>query len=58
MNINKWLNLHFGTTSANLGEVPLKLEIDAEVPSGLERAKVGTLVENAATLSFTDKFIT
>ena len=39
-------------------EVSLKLEIDAEVPSGLERAKVRTLVENAATLGFTDKSIT
>ena len=39
-------------------EVSLKLEIDAEVPSGLERAKVRTLVENAATLGFIDKSIT
>ena len=39
-------------------EVSLKLEIDAEVPSGLEPAKVRILVENAATLGFTDKSIT
>ena len=39
-------------------EVSLKLEIDAEVPSGLERAKVRTLFENAATLGFTDKSFT
>ena len=31
-------------------EVTLKLEIDAEVPSGLDRAKVRTLIENANTL--------
>ncbi|MEQ1672135.1 MAG: DUF499 domain-containing protein, partial [Hyphomicrobium sp.] len=33
-------------------EVSLKLEIDAEVPSGLDRAKVRTLIENANTLGF------
>ena len=33
-------------------EVTLKLEIDAEVPSGLDRAKVRTLIENANTLGF------
>ena len=38
-------------------EVKLKLEIDAEVPSGLERAKVRTLVENANTLGFIEKSI-
>ena len=31
-------------------DVTLKLEIDAEVPSGLDRAKVRTLMENANTL--------
>ena len=36
-------------------EVTLKLEIDAEVPSGLDRAKVRTLVENANTLGFIEK---
>jgi len=36
-------------------EVNLKLEIDAEAPSGLDRAKVRTLLENAATLGFIDK---
>lgn len=38
-------------------EVTLKLEIDAEVPGGLDRAKVRTLVENANTLGFIDKSI-
>ena len=38
-------------------EVSLKLEIDAEVPSGLDRAKVRTLLENATTLGFIDKTI-
>lgn len=33
-------------------EVSLKLEIDAEIPSGLDRAKVRTLMENATTLGF------
>lgn len=38
-------------------EVSLKLEIDAEVPSGLDRAKVRTLIENATTLNFIDKSV-
>jgi len=38
-------------------EVTLKLEIDAEVPSGLDRAKVRTLTENANTLGFIEKVI-
>jgi predicted AAA+ superfamily ATPase len=38
-------------------EVSLKLEIDAEFPSGLDRAKVRTLMENATTLGFIDKLI-
>ncbi len=38
-------------------EVSLKLEIDAEVPSGLDRARVRTLRENARTLGFIDKTI-
>lgn len=38
-------------------EVSLRLEIDAEVPSGLDRAKIRTLVENATTLGFIDKVI-
>ena len=38
-------------------DVSLKLEIDAEVPSGLDRAKVRTLTENATTLGFIDKSI-
>jgi len=38
-------------------EVSLKLEIDAEVPGGLDRSKVRTLVENATTLGFIDKRI-
>lgn len=38
-------------------DVSLKLEIDAEVASGLDRSKVRTLMENAATLGFIDKDI-
>lgn len=38
-------------------DVSLTLEIDAEVPSGLDQAKVRTLVENTNTLSFLDKKI-
>lgn len=38
-------------------EVSLRLEIDAEVPSGLDRAKVRTLLENANTLGFIDKVV-
>lgn len=38
-------------------EVSLKLEIDAEVPTGLDRAKVRTLIENANTLGFLEKDI-
>lgn len=37
--------------------VKLRLEIEAEIPAGLDRAKVRTLVENANTLGFTDKSI-
>ena len=36
-------------------EVSLKLEIDADVPAGLDRAKVRTLIENANTLGFIEK---
>jgi len=38
-------------------DVSLKLEIDAEVPNGLDRAKVRTLLENATTLGFIDKMV-
>ena len=38
-------------------DVTIKLEIDAEVASGLDRAKVRTLLENASTLGFIDKKI-
>jgi predicted AAA+ superfamily ATPase len=38
-------------------EVSLRLEIDAEVPSGLDRSKVRTLLENSTTLGFIDKKI-
>ena len=44
------------TTLPN-AEVSLKLEIDAEVPQGLDRNKVRVLMENAATLGFIDKVI-
>jgi len=35
--------------------VELKLEIDAEVPSGIDKGKSRTLLENASTLGFIDK---
>jgi hypothetical protein len=38
-------------------EVTLKLDIDAEVPGGLDRAKVRTLLENCTTLEFIEKGI-
>ena len=38
-------------------DVSLKLEIDAEVRSGLDRSKVRTLLENANTLGFIDKVV-
>ncbi|KKZ10364.1 MAG: ATPase AAA, partial [Candidatus Synechococcus spongiarum 142] len=38
-------------------DVSLKLEIDAEVATGLDRAKVRTLRENATTLGFIDNSI-
>ncbi len=38
-------------------QVKLRLEIEAEVPDGLERAKVRTLVENANTLGFIEKSV-
>ena len=38
-------------------EVSLKLEIDAEVPQGLDGAKVRSLLENATTLNFIDKAV-
>ena len=38
-------------------EVNLTLEIEAEVSSGLDRAKVRTLRENASTLDFIDKVV-
>jgi uncharacterized protein len=38
-------------------EVKLRLEIAAEIPSGLDRAKVRTLIENANTLGFIEKSI-
>ncbi|MBB6190869.1 hypothetical protein FHS51_001089 [Sphingobium wenxiniae] len=44
------------TTMAG-SEVTLRLEIDAEVPTGLDRAKVRTLIENATTLGFIEKII-
>jgi uncharacterized protein len=37
--------------------VTLRLEIDAVVPSGLDRAKVRTLIENANTLGFSEKAV-
>lgn len=37
--------------------VELKLEIDAEVPSGIDKGKSRTLMENASTLGFIDKVL-
>jgi hypothetical protein len=42
-------------TTMDGADVELKLEITAEVPSGLDRSKVRTLIENANTLGFIDK---
>ena len=38
-------------------DVKLRLEIEAEIPSGLDRAKIRTLVENANTLGFVEKSV-
>ena len=38
-------------------DVSLELEIDADVPGGLDTGKVRTLVENAETLGFSEKTI-
>ena len=38
-------------------EVTIKLEIDADVPDGLDQGKVRTLLENANTLGFIEKDI-
>jgi hypothetical protein len=38
-------------------EVAIRLEIDAEVSQGLDRAKVRTLLENATTLGFMEKHV-
>ena len=38
-------------------DVSLKLEIDAEIPAGLDREKVRTLMENATTLGFIDQVV-
>jgi hypothetical protein len=38
-------------------KVKLRLEIDAEIASGLDRANVRTLVENANTLNFIEKSV-
>ena len=36
-------------------QVELTLEIDAEVPSGIDKGKARTILENANTLGFIDK---
>lgn len=38
-------------------EVTLRLEIEANVPAGIDRAKVRTLIENANTLGFIEKSV-
>ena len=42
-------------TSIPGSDVSLKFEIDAEVPGGMDRSKVRTILENANTLGFIDK---
>jgi uncharacterized protein len=42
-------------TSIPGSDVSLKFEIDAEVPDGMDRSKVRTILENANTLGFIDK---
>jgi uncharacterized protein len=44
-------------TTISGATVELKLEIDAEIPNGIDKAKVRTVMENANTLSFIDKEI-
>ena len=38
-------------------DVTIRLEIEADVPSGLNRAKVRTLIENATTIGFVEKSV-
>jgi len=38
-------------------DVAIKLEIDADIPSGMDRVKVRTLIENSTTLGFIDKIV-
>jgi uncharacterized protein len=42
-------------TTIGGASVELKLEIDAEVPSGIDKSKARTILENANTLGFIDK---
>ena len=44
-------------TTLQGSKVTLRLEIEAEVPNGLDRAKVRTLIENANTLGFAEKSV-
>ena len=44
------------TTLPN-AEVSLKLEIDAEIPEGIDKNKIRVLMENATTLGFIDKVV-
>lgn len=44
-------------TTLQGSNVTLRLEIEAEVPNGLDRAKVRTLIENANTLGFSEKSV-
>lgn len=37
--------------------VELKLEIDADVPNGIDKGKSRTLLENTSTLGFIDKVL-
>ena len=44
-------------TTLPSADVTLRFEIDAEVPAGLDKSKVRTLIENANTLGFDDRKI-
>lgn len=44
-------------TTLSGSQVKIRLEIEAEVPDGLDRAKVRTLIENANTLGFVEKSV-
>lgn len=44
-------------TNEASADVTLRLEIEADLPNGIDKAKVRTLLENAATLGFDEKSV-